>query len=120
MDLDVSLSQFVPSVYEELGGDRARVPIFIVNHPQQGFLALHAFDPHLGCRVGLASELPSDIGVPLPEEVVFLNPCHGEKYDLGGGYMAGPAPRGLDRFGVSITDGRVIVDLTDFVQGPPR
>lgn len=102
MDLDVLLADPVPRISELADNGRALVPIFIVNDPEGGLLALYAFGPHLGCRVLLASEFPSDMGQPLSEEVAFVNPCHLERYDLGGAYLAGPSPRGLDRFTVVI------------------
>ena len=118
--LDVLLTGPVPLVSETAEGNGVKVPIFLVNDPQTGLLALYARDPHRGCRVGLASELSSDIGMTLPREVAFFNPCHGETYDLLGGYLAGPSPRGLDRFAVSIIDGDVVVDVMAFQYGPPR
>ena len=121
MELDVLLATPVPRVSEHADNDRAQVPIFIVNHPEAGLLALYAPDPHLGCRVLPASEFPSGLyGQPLPREVAFVNPCHGEKYDLGGGYLAGPSPRGLDRFAVSAVGGEVVVDVSAFEYGPDR
>jgi cytochrome b6-f complex iron-sulfur subunit len=33
----------------------------------------------------------------------FACPCHGSQYQLDGRYITGPAPRGLDRFPVTIT-----------------
>ena len=83
-------------------------------------MALYWSDPHLGCQVSLASQLPSDTGFDLPAEVVFLNPCHSEKYDLLGHYIAGPSPRGLDRFGVSVEGADVVVDVAAFECGPER
>ena len=69
--------------------------------PEEGLLALCGFDPHLGCRIGFAADFPLDTGEPLPSDVVFVNLCHGEKYDLRSGNLAGPSPRGLDRFAVT-------------------
>lgn len=121
MDLDVLLADPVPRVSDHTDNNRAQVPIFLVNHPDAGLLALYAPDPHLGCRVLPASEFPSGLyGQRLPREVAFVNPCHGEKYDLGGGYLAGPSPRGLDRFAVFIVDGEVVVDVSGFQYGPDR
>ena len=33
--------------------------------------------------------------------------------------MCGPAPRGLDRFGVSVEGGNVVVDTGLIIDGPP-
>ncbi|MCH7705572.1 MAG: Rieske 2Fe-2S domain-containing protein [Chloroflexi bacterium] len=120
LDLEVRLTGYVPRVSEISGSEVVVVPVFLVNDQTAGLLALYVLDPHLGCRVGLASELPSDIGRPLPTEVVFLNPCHGEKYDYLGRYLAGPAPRGLDRFDVSVEGTDVVVDVSAFEYGPDR
>lgn len=120
LDLEVRLTRYVPRVSEGSESEVVVVPVFLVNDQIAGLLALYVLDPHLGCRVGLASELGSDIGVPLPAEVVFLNPCHGEKYDYVGRYFAGPAPRGLDRFDVSVEGTDVVVDVSAFEYGPDR
>jgi cytochrome b6-f complex iron-sulfur subunit len=73
-----------------------------------GINALYQKCPHLGCRV--------------PECVSsqwFECPCHGSQYDRAGEKKAGPAPRGMDRFGVSITGGQVVVDTGTVFPGPP-
>ena len=120
MELDVLLTGPVPEVSDSADGGRVTVPILLVNVPQSGLLALYSRDPHLGCRVVPAADAVSDIGRPFPGEAVFVNPCHGEKYDLLGRYLAGPSPRGLDRFGVSVVDGDVVVDVMAFEYGPAR
>jgi cytochrome b6-f complex iron-sulfur subunit len=48
---------------------------------------------HLGCRVPWCA--PSQ---------GFECPCHGSKYNSVGEYIAGPAPRNLDRFVVGVND----------------
>ena len=120
MELDVLLTGRVPEVSDLADGDRVMVPIFLVNLPENGLLALYRRDPHLGCRVVIAADALSDIGVPFPPEVAFVNPCHGETYDLVGRYFAGPSPRGLDRFAISVVDGDVAVDVMAFEYGPAR
>lgn len=63
-----------------------------MSNTDQGFLALYAVCTHLGC---------------LPKWVQTNNrfecPCHGSKFQASGSYIEGPAPRGLDRFTVTIT-----------------
>lgn len=71
-------------------------------------LALAQRCPHLGCRVPFCEATRR-----------FECPCHGSMYDLGGEYLAGPAPRGMDRHPVAVEDGRVLVDTRTVVQGPP-
>lgn len=85
--------------------------IFLVNDPEYGLLALYARDPHsFGCWVTWEESTRQ-----------FVDPCGGSKYTRTGEYIDGPAPRGLDRFGVVVTnDGRVLVSVNDYQQGPPR
>jgi cytochrome b6-f complex iron-sulfur subunit len=52
--------------------------------------------------------------------MLFECPCHGSKYRLHGEHFEGPAPRGLDRFPVTIEKGIVVVDTGDLQTGPRR
>lgn len=75
---------------------------------EEGVVALYQKCPHLGCRV--------------PECVTsqwFECPCHGSQYNQVGEKKGGPAPRGLDRFAMSVTGGALIVDTGTIIQGPP-
>jgi len=75
----------------------------------EGIMALFQRCVHLGCRV------------PFCEQSQWFEcPCHGSKYNTAGEYQDGPAPRGLDRFAVSVQDGTVRVDTSKIVLGPPR
>ncbi len=64
---------------------------------------------HLGCRVPYCGS-----------SKWFECPCHGSKYNEAGEYKLGPAPRGMDRFKVSVTDGVLMVDTSVVILGPPR
>lgn len=73
------------------------------------FMALYQKCVHLGCRV------------PWCEASKWFEcPCHGSRYNRWGEYQFGPAPRGLDRFSVTLEQGRVIVDTSKIVTGPAR
>ena len=74
---------------------------------ESGIIALYQKCPHLGCRV---PECKSSQW--------FECPCHGTQYNRVGEKKAGPAPRGMDRFGVSVTNGNVIVDTGTTFNGP--
>ena len=74
---------------------------------EAGVVALYQKCPHLGCRV---PECKSSQW--------FECPCHGSQYNRVGEKKAGPAPRGMDRFGVSISNGIVIVDTGARFNGP--
>ena len=90
-------------------GDLA-IPIFLVNDPAGGFLALYQRDPGSNCQVKWSEVLQR-----------LEDPCSGSKYTRLGEFIAGPAPRGLDRFPVVVTEsGDVLVDVSAFQPGPAR
>ena len=75
---------------------------------EAGIVALYQKCPHLGCRV--------------PECATsqwFECPCHGSQFNRVGEKKGGPAPRGMDRFGVSVANGIVVVDTGSVFGGPP-
>jgi len=81
------------------------------------FHAISAACTHLGCTVR-AEALPRPEtrtvkGQPLRMTHRFLCPCHGSKYSGDGGNLAGPAPRPLVWFELSVSpdDGQLVVDL---------
>jgi cytochrome b6-f complex iron-sulfur subunit len=83
---------------------------FFVTQYQGGLRALYQKCPHLGCRVPYCDTAEQ-----------FQCPCHGSVYNIIGEYLQGPAPRGMDRFPISIQgDGTVLVDTSTIVEGPPR
>ena len=47
-------------------------------------------------------------------------PCHGSKYNYAGEWQLGPAPTGLMRFKVTVSGGKVKVDTSNIIPGPPR
>lgn len=73
-----------------------------------GIVALYQTCPHLGCRV--------------PECATsqwFECPCHGSQYNRVGEKKGGPAPRGMDRFPMTVTAGNdLMVDTGTVIQGP--
>jgi len=71
-----------------------------------GLMALWQRCVHLGCRVPACLSSQG-----------FECPCHGSKYNGHGEYNAGPAPRNMDRFSVSVDPtGEFIVDTGTIVQ----
>jgi cytochrome b6-f complex iron-sulfur subunit len=76
---------------------------------EAGVVALWQKCPHLGCRVPWCQT-----------SQWFECPCHGSKYNRVGEKKGGPAPRGMDRFPVSVdAGGNVVIDTGLSVQGPP-
>jgi cytochrome b6-f complex iron-sulfur subunit len=93
---------------------RARVenngpPAQGIPEPQEAVLALYRKCPHLGCQVPQLCE----------ESQWFECLCHGSKYTVLGEHRDGPAPRGMDRFPVSFTDGVYVVNTRELEAGPP-
>jgi cytochrome b6-f complex iron-sulfur subunit len=75
---------------------------------ESGVVALYQKCVHLGCRVPWCKS-----------SQWFECPCHGSKYNRVGEKKGGPAPRGLDRFNVSVDGSTVVVDTGVVVLGPP-
>ncbi|HWL66499.1 MAG TPA: Rieske 2Fe-2S domain-containing protein [Actinomycetota bacterium] len=101
-----SEGRFWLTYYEGTG----EAPVYLaVNAGETKLLALYRKCVHLGCSVPHCGT-----------SMLFECPCHGSKYRLTGEYYGGPAPRGLDRFPVTIEGGKVVVDTGDVQEGPPR
>ncbi|MCP3912499.1 MAG: Rieske 2Fe-2S domain-containing protein [Actinomycetia bacterium] len=76
---------------------------------REGLLAIYQKCPHLGCRV------PSCL-----TSQWFECPCHGSQFNRVGEKRGGPAPRGMDRFAMSVNDrGEFVVDTGTVIPGPP-
>lgn len=75
---------------------------------EAGVAALYQKCVHLGCRVPWCKS-----------SQWFECPCHGSQYNRVGEKKGGPAPRGLDRFPVSVQGGSVVVDTGLLIVGPP-
>jgi cytochrome b6-f complex iron-sulfur subunit len=72
-----------------------------------GLVAVYQRCVHLGCRVPWCNTSQG-----------FECPCHGSKYNMVGEYYAGPAPRNLDRFIVSVSGGKLIIDTGSVIESP--
>jgi cytochrome b6-f complex iron-sulfur subunit len=75
---------------------------------EAGVVALYQKCPHLGCRVPacLTSKW-------------FECPCHGSQYNNVGEKKGGPAPRGMDRFAMTVSGGALTVNTGQVILGPP-
>jgi cytochrome b6-f complex iron-sulfur subunit len=101
----------VPFELDKLPGSSYEGVPFVVAGGEDdgvGVMALWQRCVHLGCRV--PDCIPSQ---------GFECPCHGSKYNIHGEYNTGPAPRNMDRFGLSVTDaGDLIIETGTVVQTP--
>ncbi|HEY3144643.1 MAG TPA: Rieske 2Fe-2S domain-containing protein [Acidimicrobiales bacterium] len=75
---------------------------------EAGVVALYQKCPHLGCRV------PSCV-----TSQWFECPCHGSQYNQVGEKKGGPAPRGMDRFAMTVDGDSLTVDTATVIPGPP-
>ena len=76
---------------------------------EAGVTALYQKCPHLGCRV---PECKSSQW--------FECPCHGSQYNRVGEKKAGPAPRGMDLFAITLSPtGDVVIDTSTVIPGVP-
>jgi cytochrome b6-f complex iron-sulfur subunit len=88
---------------------KAGYPDPIIAGYEEGLVALYQKCVHLGCRVPWCAS-----------SQWFECPCHGSKYNRVGEKKGGPAPRGLDRFPLSVgSDGTVTIDTKQPLLGPP-
>jgi cytochrome b6-f complex iron-sulfur subunit len=83
-------------------------PAIYAGMADYGLVALYQKCPHLGCRV------PS-----CTSSGWFECPCHGSQYNQVGEKKAGPAPRGMDRFVISVdAAGTLSIDTSTPITGP--
>jgi len=100
----------VPYPKEALVKGKAVYSGAVLNGMEAGVVAIYQKCVHLGCRVPWCGT-----------SQWFECPCHGSQYNRVGEYKAGPAPRGLDRFAVSVDgSGLVTVDTAARTEGPPQ
>jgi cytochrome b6-f complex iron-sulfur subunit len=79
--------------------------VYIVR-TKDGFYAVSAVCTHLGC-----------ITQWKPEDNLIECPCHGSKFEKDGAKVAGPAPRALPHFSITLTaDGELFVDKLETVR----
>jgi cytochrome b6-f complex iron-sulfur subunit len=74
---------------------------------EAGVVALYQRCPHLGCRVPNCAT-----------SQWFECPCHGSQYNQVGEKKGGPAPRGMDRFAMTVSGGALTVDTGTVIPGP--
>ncbi len=65
--------------------------------------------PHLGCTVPFCETSGR-----------FECPCHGSIFDIGGEWIEGPAPRGMDRYQLVVKGGTAVADTGTLEPGPDR
>lgn len=97
-----------PSNYENGTATYVREGRLYVTRVKGELFAITQTCPHLGCRVPFCEASGR-----------FECPCHGSVFNLAGEWMEGPAPHGMDRYPLSIEDGRVVIDTSSMETGFP-
>ncbi len=93
----------------DLAKAKKAYPTAVYNGMAAGLNALYQKCPHLGCRVPNCDS-----------SQWFECPCHGSQYNQVGEKKGGPAPRGMDRFGLTVDAiGTVTIDTGTVFPGPP-
>ncbi len=87
---------------------------FYLSRVESGFLALYRKCTHVGCVVPWQNDDPSEDD--LAAKGRFNCPCHGGIFDRYGVVHAGPPPRPLDLFPISIERGELVVDTGTIIQ----
>lgn len=82
-----------------VSGKKRKTRVFIVSSPEE-LVVLSATCSHLGCLVSYHKEKRE-----------FICPCHGGRYDLAGGNLAGPPPAPLARLPLQTQDGMILVGI---------
>jgi cytochrome b6-f complex iron-sulfur subunit len=82
--------------------------MYVTNAGGQLF-ALSQKCPHLGCRVPYCDSSGR-----------FECACHGSIFDLGGEWIEGPAPRGMDHFELTVANDVLYADTAVLIEGPPQ
>ncbi len=62
--------------------------------------------PHLGCRVEFCDSSGQ-----------FECPCHGSVFNLGGEWVSGPSPRGMDQFELAAEGDQLVADTSKKIVG---
>ena len=90
--IKVSVDQYTEAGEKKIPIANNQGKFWIVN-TETGINALYKVCTHLGCIYPWADA-----------SNIFACPCHGSQFHLDGSYIAGPAPRSLDRFAFEIFD----------------
>lgn len=81
---------------------------FWISNTEQGAAAIYKVCTHLGCLYNWAEQ-----------ENRFICPCHGSQFEKNGKYIAGPAPRDLDRFVLQVVDPGTGEVIAESAEGEP-
>jgi cytochrome b6-f complex iron-sulfur subunit len=96
-----------PNTYQD--GTATYVPegrLYVTN-AQGTLFALSQKCPHLGCRVPFCDSSGR-----------FECACHGSIFDIGGEWITGPAPRGMDRYPLAVAGKELTVNTDTLETGP--
>ena len=101
--IPVGVQQFIDAATQKVPIANNAGKFWIVN-TEQGINALYKVCTHLGCIYPWSDA-----------SNIFACPCHGSQFHINGDWIAGPAPRSLDRFVMQVQDasGATIAESAD-------
>jgi len=91
------------------------VHVHVVRVSEDEFRAFSSASTHLRCHVEWRPDSMWE-----GEFGVFIDVCFSSRWALDGTRLFGPAPRDLDRVGVRVVDGRVVLRLDELSEGTDR
>ena len=98
----------LPEAVPETGVVEVRAARAYLTRLDGEIVALSEKCTHLGCKVPYCASSGQ-----------FECPCHGSVFNRAGEFLAGPAPRGMDRYPVELDpDGMLYVDTGAVEEGP--
>ena len=85
--------------------------LYVVNTDAE-LVGIARRDPNDGCTITyLAPEFRIDNPLVSTEATRFVNPCHGDEYDIAGTHLAGRGEQPLTRIPLLVFNGLVAIDL---------
>ena len=76
--------------------------VYVKTGDGRNFVGMSNICTHLGCRVRWVED-----------ERKFYCPCHAGIFDEDGNVVSGPPPRPLDRYEITVDDGRLLLHLDE-------
>jgi Rieske Fe-S protein len=100
-------------------GGNPPAPVFVVDDPKGGVLALVGRSTHLGCRVAWVNRAGYERFEQDPR-VAFEDPCGGALFALDGDCIGGPCARGLTRLVTTTAGSQLHIELNRSIPGRAR
>jgi Rieske Fe-S protein len=115
----ISRGKVATTRYTVAAGALRHAPVFVARETDGRLVAFLGRSTHLGCKVVLAND-PRWQRFKQPPNVAFEDPCGGSTWALDGDCVAGPCPRGLSTFPLTVMGSTAQIDLSRTIPGRAR